>query len=210
MSPAPKKRRPFPQPGDTVSGGLRAIIRARGLTPYAIATAAGVSPSILTRFVNGERGLTSPTLDAICRDLCGPRPRAAGDPPRAARRDDNPAGGSRARGGGQPVTPGRDAGRVGPGLRPGGDALPGAVRARGMSPAPAGRPVEDSGDDRPGVSGGLLLMRHLIRRCAAPSPTGGRRYVVTSLGLGFPRETSATASSRLGDELNPLADLARL
>ncbi len=69
MRPAPKKRRPSPRPAATVSGQLREIIRARGLTPYAVATAAGVSPSIVTRFDKGDRGLTTPTLDAICSAL---------------------------------------------------------------------------------------------------------------------------------------------
>jgi hypothetical protein len=35
------------------------------LTPYAVATAAGVAPSVLTRFMNGERGLTLDTFDRL-------------------------------------------------------------------------------------------------------------------------------------------------
>lgn len=57
-----------PRP-DTISNQLREIIRSRGLTPYAVAQAAKVSPSVVTRFMNGERGLTLTTFDAIATAL---------------------------------------------------------------------------------------------------------------------------------------------
>jgi transcriptional regulator with XRE-family HTH domain len=68
MTPAPKKRRPAPR-RETVSGQLRAIIKARRMTPYAVAQAAGVAPSVLTRFVNNDRQMTTDTLDAVCSAL---------------------------------------------------------------------------------------------------------------------------------------------
>jgi len=69
MSPVPKQRRPAARQSATISNQLRAIIRGRGLTPYAVSQAADVSPSVVTRFVNGERGLTSDSLDLICEAL---------------------------------------------------------------------------------------------------------------------------------------------
>jgi transcriptional regulator with XRE-family HTH domain len=50
---------------DIISDQLRAAIKASGLTPYAVAASAGVTPSIVTRFLNGERGLSLESLDAI-------------------------------------------------------------------------------------------------------------------------------------------------
>lgn len=67
MSRPPKKHRTAPRRA-TISDELRRIIRSRG-TPYALSKAAAVSPSILTRFVNGERGLTTDTLDRVADAL---------------------------------------------------------------------------------------------------------------------------------------------
>ena len=69
MSPAPKKRRPDGPRRATVSGQLRAVIRARGLTAYAVARSADVSPSVLTRFMNVERGMNLDTLDRVADAL---------------------------------------------------------------------------------------------------------------------------------------------
>ncbi len=69
MSPVPKQRRPAARQSATISNQLRAIIRGRGLTPYAVSQSADVSPSVVTRFVNAERGLTSDSLDLICEAL---------------------------------------------------------------------------------------------------------------------------------------------
>ena len=44
---------------------LRRAIAASGLTPYRIATDAGVDRAIMTRFVNGDRGLTLDTASRI-------------------------------------------------------------------------------------------------------------------------------------------------
>jgi transcriptional regulator with XRE-family HTH domain len=40
------------------------------MTPYAIAKRAGVSPSVVTRWLNGERDLSLPTAAKIARVLC--------------------------------------------------------------------------------------------------------------------------------------------
>ena len=44
---------------------LRKAIAASGLTPYRIATDADVDRAIMTRFVNGDRGLTLDTASKI-------------------------------------------------------------------------------------------------------------------------------------------------
>lgn len=68
MSPAPKKRRSA-EARTTVSGQLREVVRARGLSAFAVAKAADVSPSVVTRFVNGERGMNTATLDRVADAL---------------------------------------------------------------------------------------------------------------------------------------------
>jgi DNA-binding phage protein len=57
------------RPSARISDELRTIIRGRGLTPYSVATSAGVAPSVLTRFMSRERGLTLDTFDAIAEAL---------------------------------------------------------------------------------------------------------------------------------------------
>jgi plasmid maintenance system antidote protein VapI len=52
-----------------ISGQLRAALTAPGRTPHAVAVAAGVAPSAVTRFVNGDRGLTTETLDRLADAL---------------------------------------------------------------------------------------------------------------------------------------------
>ena len=68
MKAAPKKRSSAPS-RETVSDRLRAVIRARGLSSVQVAVDAGVAPSVISRFVSGERGLTTSTLDAVCLSL---------------------------------------------------------------------------------------------------------------------------------------------
>lgn len=48
-----------------LAGQLRKAIRDSGLTPYRIATDAGVDRAAMTRFVNGDRGLTLDTASRI-------------------------------------------------------------------------------------------------------------------------------------------------
>jgi transcriptional regulator with XRE-family HTH domain len=68
-----------------ISGQLREIITRRGLTAYSIAVDAGLEPSIVSRFLAHERGLTLASLDAIAEALGlrlierGKRPKATTD-----------------------------------------------------------------------------------------------------------------------------------
>lgn len=48
-----------------LSEQLRRAIKESGLTPYRIATDAGVDRAVMTRFVNGSRGLTLDTASRI-------------------------------------------------------------------------------------------------------------------------------------------------
>lgn len=48
---------------------LRAIIRARGLTAYELARAIDTAPSVISRFLAGERGLTLDTFDRLAEAL---------------------------------------------------------------------------------------------------------------------------------------------
>lgn len=54
---------------EAVSEALRKAISGSGLTPYAIAKSAGMSPQIITRFLRGERGLSLVVIDRLCRVL---------------------------------------------------------------------------------------------------------------------------------------------
>jgi transcriptional regulator with XRE-family HTH domain len=59
------RKHPSSPPPDSFSSQLRAAIRARRETPYAIAQAAGVDAAALGRFLSGERGLTTPSVDRL-------------------------------------------------------------------------------------------------------------------------------------------------
>jgi hypothetical protein len=48
---------------------LQDAILNDGRSQYALAKAAGLSPIQLGRFVRGERGLTTPAVDALCEVL---------------------------------------------------------------------------------------------------------------------------------------------
>ena len=52
-----------------LAGQLRKAIKESGLTPYRIATDANVDRAIMTRFVNGDRGLTLDTASRIAEFL---------------------------------------------------------------------------------------------------------------------------------------------
>lgn len=56
------------RPG-SISQQLRNIIQARGLTAYAVAAAAEVAPSTMSRFLNDERTMSLETLDAVAGAL---------------------------------------------------------------------------------------------------------------------------------------------
>ncbi len=53
----------------TISEQLRAAIRASGLTHYALAKAADVTPDMIDRFVSGERSPRLETVDKIAAAL---------------------------------------------------------------------------------------------------------------------------------------------
>ena len=50
---------------EQVTDQLRRLIRDSGVTCYVIAKETGVSNAALSRFLSGERGLSSKALDAI-------------------------------------------------------------------------------------------------------------------------------------------------
>jgi hypothetical protein len=56
-----------------ISDQLAALIREAGRLPIDLARDAGVAPSVLTRFLRGERGLSSESIDRIADALGGLR-----------------------------------------------------------------------------------------------------------------------------------------
>jgi|GEM_PF-2137128 len=58
------------QPKTDLAATIRKAVKDSGLTPYRIATDADVDRSIMTRFVNGQRGLTLDTASRLC-DVLG-------------------------------------------------------------------------------------------------------------------------------------------
>jgi plasmid maintenance system antidote protein VapI len=57
---------PKPSP---VGSALRSEIERRGLTAYAVNKLSGVSVDSVQRFLNGEKGLTLTSVDAIAHSL---------------------------------------------------------------------------------------------------------------------------------------------
>lgn len=51
------------------SDQLRAIISARGLSGYAVATAAGLAASVINRWLKGDRSLSLNSFDLIVASL---------------------------------------------------------------------------------------------------------------------------------------------
>jgi len=68
MPPKTKRRRAAASPTG-IAGQLREIIDRRGLTAYGLAQSAGVAPSVVSRFLSRERGLTLETFNAIAEAL---------------------------------------------------------------------------------------------------------------------------------------------
>ena len=54
---------------ETLSDTIAAIIKARGITSYALAKASGVNASVIQRFINGERGLRLETAEKLVQSL---------------------------------------------------------------------------------------------------------------------------------------------
>jgi transcriptional regulator with XRE-family HTH domain len=69
MTPYPKRRPHVPIPFAGFGDQLRQVIAARSLTAYSVARSAGISPSVVSRFLSRERGLTLETFDSICGAL---------------------------------------------------------------------------------------------------------------------------------------------
>lgn len=63
MTPEKSSKRP------TISEQLKSAISEYGDTPYALAKASGVSQAALSRFINGERGLTLDSVEKLCEVL---------------------------------------------------------------------------------------------------------------------------------------------
>lgn len=71
----------------TFSDELRDAIDRDGRSPYAISKAAGVDAGILSRFLSGQRGITSDTIDRLASALglhLGTATRSKGRPRREA------------------------------------------------------------------------------------------------------------------------------
>jgi hypothetical protein len=64
-----KMKRPARRAAATVSDQLRSVILNRKLTAYSVAIAAGVAPSVVTRFTSGERGLSLDSYGLIAGAL---------------------------------------------------------------------------------------------------------------------------------------------
>ena len=52
-----------------ISQGLAQAIRASGLSPYMVAKQSRINSSMVTRFLNGERGMSLATLDRLAAVL---------------------------------------------------------------------------------------------------------------------------------------------
>lgn len=50
---------------DSFSSQIRSIVRARSESPYSLARRAGIDPAALLRFLSGERGLVTPSVDKL-------------------------------------------------------------------------------------------------------------------------------------------------
>lgn len=75
------KKRAIPARIPSPSDQLAALLRDCGRSPAALAAAAEVAPSILSRFLRGERSLSLDTVDRIATALGGLRLVAVGRRP---------------------------------------------------------------------------------------------------------------------------------
>lgn len=83
--------RPNRKPQAAPSDALRAVITARGLPSHAVAAAAGLAPSIVSRWMAGQRGLTLDSFDRIAAAL-GLRLVETGRRPGTSQRTRRPSG----------------------------------------------------------------------------------------------------------------------
>ncbi len=61
--PAPRENK------HTLSRSLRDVIESREITPYALGKESGVDPTVISRFLSGERDLRLGTADKIAAAL---------------------------------------------------------------------------------------------------------------------------------------------
>jgi hypothetical protein len=69
MPPKTRRRRPDATANAGFASQLRDIISGRRLSAYWVAQTAGVAPSVVSRFLSRERGLTLATFDLIAGAL---------------------------------------------------------------------------------------------------------------------------------------------
>lgn len=70
MSPSTRSSRPARRPTRaTFSDEVRDAVDRDGRTPHGLATAAGISPAVISRFLAGQRGITSDTLDRLAEAM---------------------------------------------------------------------------------------------------------------------------------------------
>jgi transcriptional regulator with XRE-family HTH domain len=62
-------RRDAPRARPALSAQVRDVIESRGLTPTELGRLAGVDPTVIARFVAGEREVRTGTLDRIAAAL---------------------------------------------------------------------------------------------------------------------------------------------
>lgn len=65
----PKKAAPREASKHTLSRSLRDVIESRGLTAYALGKESGVDPTVIGRFLAGERDLRLGTADRLAAAL---------------------------------------------------------------------------------------------------------------------------------------------
>lgn len=53
----------------SLASEIKRAITSKGLTSYAVGQLAGVNPTLISRFLNGERGLTLASADKIIAGL---------------------------------------------------------------------------------------------------------------------------------------------
>jgi transcriptional regulator with XRE-family HTH domain len=63
------RKQPDQAPVGMMEQTIKDRMKALSLTAYAAGKMSGVSPTVIQRFLNGERGLTLATADKLCQAL---------------------------------------------------------------------------------------------------------------------------------------------
>lgn len=63
--PAPRRGRKPTRQAATVSQTILDEIARRGLSAHKVAVAAGLPPSVVSRFISGQRSVSAATIDAL-------------------------------------------------------------------------------------------------------------------------------------------------